>query len=73
MTVENLSSIWVANMDIPYWLVHSYSRWGGGKGLDRNIVILASCEYRFLRVPENLVQHPSNNIRGPLSWTDNCV
>ena len=26
------------------------------------IVILVSCEYYFIRVYENLVQHPSNNI-----------
>ena len=26
------------------------------------IVILASCEYHFIRVHENRVQHPSNNI-----------
>ena len=27
-----------------------------------DIVILASCEYHFIRVHENMVQHPSNNI-----------
>ena len=26
------------------------------------IVLLASCEQNFIRVYENLVQHPSNNI-----------
>ena len=26
------------------------------------IVILASCEYHFIRVHKNLVQHPCNNI-----------
>ena len=28
----------------------------------RGIVILASCEYYFIRIHENLVQHPRNNI-----------
>ena len=32
---------------------------GGGWG---GIVILAICEYHFIRIHENLVQHPSNNI-----------
>ena len=27
-----------------------------------SIVILVSCEHHFIRVCENLVQHPSNNI-----------
>ena len=30
--------------------------------MDRSIVILASCEFHFSRVHENLVQHPNNNI-----------
>ncbi len=30
--------------------------------MDGGIVILASCEYHFIRVNKNLVQHPSNNI-----------
>ena len=34
--------------------------WLGG------IVILASCEHQFIRVHENLVQHPSNNILIPV-------
>ena len=32
------------------------------------IVILASCEYHFIRVYENLVQHPSNNISISRTW-----
>ena len=32
---------------------------GGGWGF---IVILTSCEYRFIRVHENLLEHPNNNI-----------
>ena len=35
---------------------------GWGKRMDGGIVILASCEYQFFRVYENLVQHTSNNI-----------
>ena len=45
-----------------YWSVRS-SSWTGGnvvKMLD-GIVVLASCEYKFIRVHENLVQHPINN------------
>ncbi len=44
--------------------VHSSSRRGGDeiKMVDGGIVILASCEYHFIRVHENLVQHPSNFI-----------
>ena len=32
------------------------------KGVDGGIVILASSEKYFIRVQENLVQHPSNDI-----------
>ena len=32
----------------------------GMKGMGK-VVILASCEYYFIRVHENLVQHPSRN------------
>ena len=51
-------------MDLLYWSVRS-SSWRGGdgvKGVDGGIVILVSCEHHFIRVHENLVQHPSNNI-----------
>ena len=43
-----------------FWSVHSSSR--RGKGVNGGKVILASCEYHFIVVYENLVQHPSNNI-----------
>ena len=48
-----------------YWSVRSsISDWmGWGKrGGYWGIVILSSCEYHFIRVHENLVQHPSNNM-----------
>ena len=35
-----------------------WDNWGWIGG----IVILASCEHQFIRVHENLVQHPSTNI-----------
>ena len=35
---------------------------GKGGGWEVGIVILSSCEYYFIRVHENLVQHPSDNI-----------
>ena len=31
-------------------------------GWSKSGVILANCEYQFIRVNKNLVQHPSNNI-----------
>ena len=34
----------------------------GVKGVDGDIVILASCKYYFIIVHKNLVHHPSNNI-----------
>ena len=34
----------------------------GYRVLMGGIIILASCEYQFNKVHENLVQHPSNNI-----------
>ena len=49
--------ILVANMDLIYWLVLSSSKMRREGG----IVILASCEYNFIRVHKNLVHHPSNN------------
>ena len=64
LTEKNLSSILLANMDLTYWSVYSSSRIGGYgiKGVEVGIVILASCEYNFIRVHENLAQYPSNNI-----------
>ena len=35
---------------------------GGENGVNWGIIILARCEYHLIRVYENLVQHPSNNI-----------
>ena len=32
------------------------------KGVDGGIVISAGCKHQFIRVHENLVQHPSNNL-----------
>ena len=58
----------VVNLDCLYelhlLLVRSYNRWAGDrvKRWIGGIVILASCEYDFIRVNENHVQYPSNNI-----------
>ena len=53
-----------ANMELIHWSVRLTSRRGedGVKGMDGCIVILASCKYHFIRLHENMVQHPSNNI-----------
>ena len=50
-------------MDLNYWSVRSSSnrRGVGIKGVDWGY-ILASWEYYFIRVHENLVHHPSNYI-----------
>ena len=40
----------------------------GGQGVKRVEWGLASCEYHFIRVQENLVQHPNNNISIVWSW-----
>ena len=48
-------------MDLINWSVRSSSR-RGGDGVKGGVVILASCEYYFIRVHENLLQHPSNYI-----------
>ena len=51
-------------MDIIYWSVRSSNRRGNKvKGVDGGIFILASCEYHFIRVHENLGQDPSNQSR----------
>ena len=54
-------------MDLIYWSVRLYRRRVGGglKGVDEGTVILASCEHLFIRVHENLVQHPIKII-----WID---
>ena len=53
---ETLSSI--VYMDLIYWSFRSSSRRVCGCA----IVILASCEDNFIRIHENLVQYPSDNI-----------
>ena len=47
-----------------YWSVRSFSKSEGDrlKGLDRVIVVLASCVHHFIRVHKNLVQYSSNYI-----------
>ena len=48
-------------MDLIYWSVRSSTRKGDGvNGVYGFFVILASYEYHFIRVYENLAQHPSN-------------
>ena len=59
LTGEFLSSTEIAYI---YWSVRSSSRREGLGLRGWNIVILASCEYQFIRVHENLVQHQSNYI-----------
>ena len=45
-----------------FWPVRSFS-WRTEDGVeDADILILASCEYNFVRVYGNLVQHPLNYI-----------
>ena len=48
-------------MDLIYWPVRSSSRRGkdGVKGVDR---YFSQKRHQFIRIVENLVQHPSNNI-----------
>ena len=51
-------------MDLIYWSVRLPSRRVGDEvnGVDGRIVILVSCEFHFIKVHENLVQHPSNKL-----------
>ena len=49
-------------MDLIYCLVRYPLDGYEAKWVDGGIVILARCEYHFIRVHENLEQHPSNNI-----------
>ena len=62
MDIENVDILTetnlVENMDLIYWSFRSSSRRGWGWA----IVILASCEDNFIRIHENLVQYPSDNI-----------
>ena len=43
LTAENLSSIYLANMDLNYWSIRLSSRMGGDRV--NGYLILASCEY----------------------------
>ena len=52
----------VVNLGCYYGPHHPVRGWGGVKGWIWGIIILASCEYYFFRVNENLLQRPSNNI-----------
>ena len=49
-------------MDLIYLPDHPEREEIGGKGAIGGIVILASCKYYFIRIHENMMQHPSNNI-----------
>ena len=64
VTGENFPSINLANMDLIYRPVRSFSSWGDDwvKRLESELVILATCEHHLIRAHENLVQHPRNNI-----------
>ena len=64
LTGENLSSIQLDNIHITSFIcqfVHPVVG-DGVKGVDGRIVILASYKLYFIRVHENLMQHPCNNI-----------
>ena len=54
LTRENLSPIYLANMYLVYYSLFI-------QGVDWGIITLAGCENYFIRVHENLVQHPSNS------------
>ena len=61
LTGGNFLSIELANMDLAYWSLRSFSRRevdGGKRELMVDILILASCEHHFIRLHGNLVQHP---------------
>ena len=59
LTAENFSSI---NIDLIYLPDHPVREGIGGKGAIGGIVISTSCNYYFISIQENLMQHPSNNI-----------
>ena len=48
--------------------IGQFVRQVGGKGdgvkdgMGCIVIVIASCQYHFIRMHENLVQHPSNNI-----------
>ncbi len=49
LTGEKLLSILVANIDVIYWSVRSSIRRGGVEVKGADIIILASCELRFIK------------------------
>ena len=74
MTGGKLSSIWLANMKLIYWSVRSSGRRGGDeiKRVDGVIVILARCDFHFIREYENLVKDPSKDISIPYIIYKKC-
>ena len=48
LTSDNLQSIQLANINLIYWSIGQFFHRVGGE------------EYNFIRVHENMVQHPSN-------------
>ena len=56
----------LASLYGPHLLVSSFFQQYQGsiwvKGVNEGSVILASCEYYFIRLHENLLEHPCNNI-----------
>ena len=57
MPGEKLSSIYLANMELIYWSVCSFSRrgWDGVKGV--GVVIVARCKFHYIR------EHEINGVR----------
>ena len=55
-------------MDLIYQSVRSSSRSSGDGVKGCMCDILASCEFHSIRVNENLVQHPSNDISNQLTF-----
>ena len=57
LTGEKLSLIGLANIELVYWSIRS-SSWRGGdwvKGKKGVIIILASCDFHFIRDHNNMV------------------
>ena len=61
-------------MKLIYWLVRSSGRMGGDeiKRVDGVIVILARCDFHFIREYENLVKDPSKDISIPYIIYKKC-
>ena len=57
-------TILLAKIKLIYWLVLLSSRRGGKriKGVYEKYYFFASFDYFFIRVHENVVQHPFNNV-----------